>query len=468
MTIERTVKQLHLLALLPLGLLACASPNTAPATPGPDAITPPAPTVTLAVPTRTPLAGHPEALTAQAEARVRLTQTAAATTPTATFTTLPPTLIVDAQEIRIPSISPDREWIAFWIPVEGESEVGISYTALTFYHVADGEMCVHEDIAGLVQYEIPDTYHFWLPDGRVVAILTHQPYIGLPCQEFEPAAAFWGEAQTAFSPSGRYRATTTHDGKNATTVIADMTSGAVMNQVEWTHRGGQMVCCVGGRWMSDDLFMINWSLDRGPLMVRVGGEVIEVVPTLFGMKPSALAEQPDVAYGAVDEAGAAYHILLERRSAAEGAPFLLFHSHTGEVESLSYRGIWGAGDGADYRGGFSPDGGWLLLQLPLNEQRQDYSLHFVRPVDGPADAARLLAQFTGSAQWSPDGDLLAFDELDGIVRVMTFPEGEIIEYWSHPAYRLWPVGWLDEDRLLLFGDTIDQNPWTQALFVAER
>jgi WD40 repeat protein len=442
-----------LLLLLVFALLLAGCGPTPPAT-LPTVQDAPSPSPNLPTASPTVLAAP---RMAEAAATLTVAPTEALGTPLPlTIPVLKPEPVVLAPDVRTPSWSPDGKWISYWIPYQEVTDP--DYIPINvkpaYYEVATGRTCTYDEFGASMQPEFAAVYSYWQEDGRPVIVSNGGHIADAPCGDFTPlshtALPGW---DYALSTDGRYRAETVYEtDKNvATTFISEVQTGEPVDSIVWEHRGGQ-IAGVAGRWLSNRHLLIYSTL-QGPLLYTVGGDTVEVFLTIFHISPSL----QNGVWAAPDLTTGHFHMILS--SADNTAPLSLYHSETGKVEILPFTGGWTA-NGQTF---FSPDGHWLLLQLPTSapEGVRNYEEEWIRPVDGSEADTKLFAQAGNGMHLSPDGSLVAAQSSNqgASVLILTFPAGEGIQQWSVDGYLIYPVGWSpDGTRLLMQGYLIDSNP----------
>ncbi len=440
------------MCLLPLllfsALTACSIPfePALPTTTAPMAIvlsTPTSPAVASAMPTAVPsLLSTPTRLLMPSQPPPTGTPASVLLTPVAT-----------AAAIRFESWSPNGDWLAYWSSTEAEAASN-NYPfppgTLHFLNVDTSQTCANPEFAA---HDYTDRL-VWRSSGQVIVLSGGCANLGRPCsQEFEsitcrgPNATV--EPNGALSPNGQYQAVTVPDLQSdgtlsVTTTVADSSSGHVENRITWKHRGGLGGLGVGGRWLTNDQFLIYETLDRGPLLVQVGGDVIQVAPELFGLPPVISPDRED--FVGPRGAGAAvagtenYHLVIYGIGLESGLPTVKFyHSETGEVEELSFRYVWSPE--------FSPDGRWLLLRQPVYPHGYEESNLWIRPVDPVGSEVHLLAENANYTMWASNWTKVA-TSAQRTVSIYALPEARLIGSWMADEHDVVPVAWSPDNRFL--------------------
>lgn len=217
--------------------------------------------------------------------------------------------------------------------------------------------------------------------------------------------------------------------------------------------------------MTDDRFLINETLDRGPLLVVVGKEVIEIAPKLFGVAsmPSVANPDEDVvilrATASVASDTQSYHIVLSGIGAEANFPSIrLYHSETGEVEELPSKHLWWQG--------FSPDGAWLLLDAhPIKDGHETHEI-WLRPVDPVgSDLHWLISDVSSFTAWSPDETKIAVNSAHEVF-VLSFPAGSHLGTWQMGEYEGGSAVWSPDGQSLVVQGYLDGRQ-REALFVLQ-
>jgi hypothetical protein len=340
-----------------------------------------------------------------------------------------------------------------------------------FLNPHTGESCEYTDF--LMSERYPRL--FWQPDGRVALYHTDSYWIAFPCQEFLPvqveALQILQPPDESNSPEGTYRAEThlqNSDGRWAklATTITDNATGQVANRVDWEIdvRLGDWDQYLGGMWVTDDLFLIHETRGKGPLLIQAGAEIVQVVPDLFGLPATEM--QPDSTGWFTLRASAAsvenddlYHILLHGGAGNEALfpPVRLFHSDSGEVETLPYAHLWYPG--------FSADGRWVLMDSrPDIGGYESYAL-WIRPLDPPGSPIRPFAEGTLQSAPSPSQSEMVFG-WTGKFTLFRFPTGESVRTWTTGDYSNSYFAWSPSGDFLATSGNIP-GEYDAAIFVVD-
>ena len=409
-------------------------PSSSP-TPVPTSTDTPAPTT---VPSATPVTG------------VTLAPTnPPAPTPTPTLAPLDP--LVTAPFLYFAGWSPDSRVLAYWTysqeevnSLPPESATGYPPGVLHFYDTASGATC---------DYPFPAHYSFLLPtfawqaDGRA-AVRGDDSVIRLntPCQDDfstvsgAEAEMFLGNPE--FSPSGLYQAhaeidTDSENGiVNYHLTITDLATQSVVNTLEWqVPQALGTYTSPGGEWVDDGLFLINSSMERGPILLRVGETPQYILQDLFHLPGTCLeagCEYNLYATAQRDEFTGSLHVLLMASGLQESpSDVLLYHAEDGSVEPLSATYFrWP---------GFSPDGKWILLDPDGSSDEL-----WLRPVD-PVGSRTIRCAEGIVSPWtpafSPNGLHLAYSTQNGLVEVMTLADQTVLGTWSLAPFETQKITW---------------------------
>ncbi len=388
--------------------------------------------------------------------------------------------IVTGASIAVSGWSPDGEWLAFWCAEDSAAVVPYPPMALSFYNARTGQVCSCPEFQTKT-YDMRPLPLTWQNDGQVIVWQGQMGKRGRPCQgsfqatdEVTPPGA---SASAALSPGGSYWASTLEQQGagtqiTVTTTFADTRSGQTLQVVEYPHRGGEGSLGLGGMWVTDRLFLVGETLDRGPLLVDVqDGRIVEVMPELFGASEKPTQDLGFWTWGQAVAGGDAYHIVLGGVGLESLYPPLrLYHSETGQVETLEFK--------YPGTGLFSPDGCWLLLDTqsyrPCSPQRQmcEYYTLWARPVDPPGSLAHLLADGDYLARWSPDWTRMAMAGLGSwywlpnVTSIRSFPDGRLLNAWATGEYQARPDAWSPDGKRLAMSGSVS-GEWKYALFIVE-
>jgi hypothetical protein len=379
--------------------------------------------------------------------------------------------IAKGADIRIDSWAPDGLWLGFWLWTPNDQAAGLAPPGkLIFLNPHTDEICEYTDIVFSDNY--PQV--FWQPDGRTAVYHTDSYWIGFPCQDLTPIRVeeieFLEPPDETQSPEGTFQAKTNiQDSEGGwlklTTTITNNSNGQEENRVNWEidDRLGSWAEYLGGKWVTDDLFLIYETRSQGPLLIQVGGEIVQVAPDLFGVPAT---EIPQDSWDWVNQRAIAasvdhddlYHILLHATGSEARFPaVLLFHSDTGEVETLPYTHLW--------HPGFTPDGQWVLLDSRPNiDSYESYTL-WIRPVDPPSSQIRLFAEGTLCSAWSPTQSEIAFG-WTGEFKIFRFPDGETVNTWTTGEYSNCQLVWSPSGDFLATSGNIP-GEYDAAVFLAD-
>ncbi|MDW8325536.1 MAG: hypothetical protein RMK99_03115 [Anaerolineales bacterium] len=375
--------------------------------------------------------------------------------------------------VRVYSFSPSRELLAYWTstdlpPLSFEDPAG----QIKFLKVSTGQVCT---LPGVYGYGSRLT---WEQDDTVVVISGGAIIRGAPCEMnitgAAPADYESSDVAMSIAPEGSYKAEThvryvTVDGIEAReTRITNLLTGKTEDLVRWRAESGVRgpagaeSLSLGGQWIRSDLFLVYKTLDEGPLLIKVGEDVIRIASELFGLPDSAVFGGQSFTYearAAAPGGSKEFHVLLFGGSGLEAdfPPVRLFHSDTRQVETLPFRRVW--------EPAFSPDGRWLLLsERPRGEDDpEDYAL-WIRPVVPVGSQPRELVRGDlPAALWTSDWTKLAFGGSSRVV-VLSFPEGLEIGVWSVGNYTAIPRAWSSDGKLLALEGYVPEKQ-NQALFL---
>ena len=348
------------------------------------------------------------------------------------------------------SWSPDEQWLAYVTFPQAGSSVG---QKLLFYNANSRKSCLFPHPL-LFPTTWPAVYWF---RGKVVVEGEGTTWMGAPCVgPFEQLDdSIRSELpDPSVSPGGNFRAVTRAVDSQGTpdamvTTLEDLHTGKVATKVDWAARVGEGQVGLGGKWITGDLFLIPATGDEGPLLVPAGERAVKIAPELFGVAPVYRAEGGDslewVAEGIGSNDGSGYHLVLfNMGTEVLFEPVRIFHSETGQIETLAYKHLWTpavvSADGVD----------WLLLLAPANGAASGRTNElWIRPLDPAGKEVRKF--YEGKATQSlvsPDGRRVAFDEGD-TVKAYAFPSGALLGSWTTEGYpSLRAAAWSPAGRYL--------------------
>ncbi len=278
-----------------------------------------------------------------------------------------------------------------------------------------------------------------------------------------------GSPGYSWSPSGgRLAVTAVRDDPahfEMATYVVDVQTGKVEDVIEWQHRDAEGNFA-GPIWLGENQFLIQETLDQGPLLATVGQGVVQVAPELFGLSAAPMPTgAPDssvsylVATGAAVEGTDTYHIILSRHE-PNTIPPRLYHSETGEVEELRF----------EQMPEFSPDGRWLALSQAPTTKADQYLKLWLQPVDPPGSEARIVLRtdaVSSDVKWAADWTKVAVGMVNGI-SVFSFPDGAHVRAWRTEPYSAFPQAWSPNNEFLAtIGLVFGSGDHEEALFVVQ-
>lgn len=386
---------------------------------------------------------------------------------------------ITAGGIRAYTWSPDSQWLAYWTftPEEAKRDFDYPPGVLHFLNAQSGQTCESGYGVGYGYFAMPLD---WLADGHVLLVTSDGDIrLGSPCKAdyvslstllpvkvdsiathnqdrnlfllhsvdglllFDPQSRSvrpldnrikggvsgytWSPKSTRLGfTSGRVASPF-----EAVTYIVDVKTGKLEQAVPWQATDAIGVFA-GPTWLNEDQFLIQYTLDRGPLLVTIGKETAEVAPKLFNQTTAPTLQ----AVGQIMAGTSNYHVALyslENRP----AKVLLFHSENRMVEELPFGELE-----------FSPSGSTFVGY-------DDTGRFWARSVDPIGSEAKLfLKRGIGGfpVSWSASGDRLAAASENEIL-VFSIPGGERIGNWKVQGYTTIPGDWsLDGKYLVVRGD----------------
>jgi hypothetical protein len=467
------MKALTLLAVI--WLVGCsASPNMTPQAEPADDQAPPVTEPAPAVPIPN-LTG-----TALLDAR---SHTLATITPTSlpSGTRVEP-LITSSGRLIALGWSPNSEWFAY-------RDLSTSYDYL--YHVATGDTCRLVETPQLVMWEMLHPYWEWLADGRLLVLSPERVLITEPCAESgqdisavfaqHPAGiasanadhnllvfysirdeyfhnwylydaldgSLWtmppdvGGLSTGFSwsPGATYLAvmalTDPMNPPKGRVWVMDVASGDIMRMIDmdlWVQDAPYL----GPSWISETQFVVPRTLDRGPLLIMMDGEVTLIPKQIFGTTlknegcdcdKEACLMHTFVRTAGTSDAG--HHLMWEIWY--EDYNRQLYHPETGEIEAIDFTGEIS----------FSPDGQWMLI---WNRDEQSLYLRAIDPPGAVLTPLPLEGELNpkwsfNPFNWSPDSGTFAVTvESERYVALYNVPSAHEVGRWWADGYTLGSPG----------------------------
>jgi hypothetical protein len=347
-----------------------------------------------------------------------------------------------------------------------------SYPAgtLNFVNVETGETCARPEIKS----QDDGTMH-WAEDGAALVFVADDGWFtGRPCQD-EPFTALAGYSPAdspapdpALSPDGLHRAATTlqsdEDGVlTFETSLAASDEAQPLQQVTWQIDQRLGDYGLGGEWISPSQFLIYETLNQGPLILDVQGDIVPVLTELFELSdiPSILGQEGYSSRGVASPAVKAggFHLLLTGVGLESNFPqVMLYHAESGLVETLPYHHVWWAP--------FSDDGSWLLMDERPDVDGYETSSIWIRRVQDVGGQWLNLARGADYVLWADDQAEMAFND-DELVTWQTFPGVELIGRWETGQFWARPVAWSPDGRYLAAEGNVP-GMWEYGLFVLER
>jgi hypothetical protein len=353
---------------------------------------------------------------------------------------------VVASRIFIGSWSPDSQWLAYWTFTEGEVEVDYTYPAgsLYFVHAKTGEIC--EAIQSVRYPYVPVLPVKWQPDGSVILRADKVWIQTVPCgKDFEIISNLpndGSESISVFSPSGKYELTSISsynldNTEKLVQTITETVTKKVLNTIGWTSSRMLDQFDSGGEWITDELFLIRDTIEKGPQLIQVNQDPINVLTDLFNLQPDDYCLQPIcevrlLAEGTHIQQSSDYQIVLSGRGAINKLPsLLLYNSIDQQIRTLDFTS----------HGGFSPTGETIILLNTSPESQSLYNLSMLSIENMDGEVKFLLQQRDSPLppSWSPDGLKVAFHSA-GELPIFQVPEGIRDELWIANA-NLFPGPW---------------------------
>lgn len=375
-------------------------------------------------------------------------------------------------DLRFVQWSPDDRYLAYFeytAEQAAQSETpqipGTFPGTFTIYDAETDEKCQAYDLGGYYWYEGPGPAQqiAWLANGDFLVILPDGQMLlsDRPCGEAQPLHMRFPEQIKGLentSPSGRYLlllGTTAYwlyeigtdniyplpeiepdafnnlawspnetylavnlagayaDGMDPMggTRIIDIATGEIITRHDWMPENALDGSFGGPVWIDEETLLITLSRDQGPFFLTVAGAVESVLP-LFGLRlEDGVIVQVNVA---LDAENGVYHLLLTDYYTESGdrQPSLLYHSETGEVETIS-------------------------ASFPyLSADNRIVSDTSARPLDPIAAPFEALSSYSCLPSWyAPDSPVTAGEAAGGYVVIRTVPECKLVERYLFDAYR---------------------------------
>jgi hypothetical protein len=355
---------------------------------------------------------------------------------------------------------PDSHWLGFWLNDQ-----------LTFFNPERQEICPFPHDQPERSYELG-----WHTDGTAVVYGQGQlsGWRGEPCRDEWEAVNditnfYWPSLFFhPISPDQTYRveALVTEEGQGNIWInlsLIEQASGLAVNNFTYLHEGSRPNSFPNvwylrenpgaGRWLDDETFLVNMTLDQGPLLLTTGGEVINLARDLFDV-PERIGQQGEFLLWAeaVYQADTdTFDFLLSANFNVNAAPpALLYHGDSGIVEQLP-------AEASQFV--FSANGRWLAIypqpaMTASSQVRYDRWLRLVKPAGNenyyllPDEAHRHRHL---DANWER---LAVVDSAAGRVTIQTFPDETALAVWFTDDYTLHDsAAWSPNGRFLLLSGT---------------
>ena len=358
--------------------------------------------------------------------------------PTPTLAAVPIAPNVTGPSVSPLQWSPDSRWLPY-----------LDFTAgtLHFMHASSASTCAFPTP---IHYTGPDHLLTWLPDGRVVVQAANGVEAGFPCSDFSPATPpeilALDRTDPSYSPDGRYQVVEQDNGNsqgsNFTVSIQDTTSGKSLAAAAFVRlaQGGGTIT---GSWLDGSHFLIPSTGDQGPLLLAPGSPVTKIASDIFNLPLKPGSGNGDI-WIAVSDAGrpvtAPFHLMLMPAFASSQSspsnPLQIYHSETGQLETLPYLVSQGA---------FSNDGHWLLVSTATPQGEKI----LIRPLDPPGSAFLPFSAQPLALTWSPDGSrYYQVSQDQTTLTAYAFPSGTLLGSWQALDYELSP-SWLPDGKYLV-------------------
>jgi WD40 repeat protein len=239
----------------------------------------------------------------------------------------------------------------------------------------------------------------------------------------------------AWSPRGTHIAFSAGRATGAITWAVNTQTGQASEQIRWNSASTPNPCCTPPKWLDETHFYVE-DTDRGPLLVTLDQGEEALIPSLFGTDLCAdhSCDYAPAVQAHSDATSGDYHVLLYQGSGR--LPFLLYHSESGEVETLP----------EGYYYSFRAD--WLEAVDRDGTQRR-----FRPPDPSGAELQKLRIPFdTMLLSITPAHDHYAVSPGGSILTIYTLHGDQVGAWWSDDV-TTWSVYWSpDQQHMALIGD----------------
>jgi hypothetical protein len=418
---------------------------------------------------------------------------ATAVSPTATPDTAdllpqPLTPIFTAPDIRLWSriwMMDDRQWatnsdwFGFGVIGEEQEDDRAFLGHIHFLNLHSQEVCPFPHHQGHHQGDMMQMVG-WAEDDTAVLYNAQQPigagWQGIPCTDtWQPVADITDlylpphlQLYSLISPDETYRieALVTEEGQGNIWInlsLIEQASGLAVNNFTYLHEGSRPNSFPNvwylrenpgaGRWLDDETFLVNMTLDQGPLLLTTGGEVINLARDLFDV-PERIGQQGEFLLWAeaVYQADTdTFDFLLSANFNVNAAPpALLYHGDSGIVEQLP-------AEASQFV--FSANGRWLAVypQPAMTTSSQVRYDRWLRPVKPAGNENYYLLPDEAHRHRHLDANwerLAVVDSAAGRVTIQTIPDETPLAIWTTADYTLHnTAAWSPNGRFLLLSGT---------------
>ena len=354
---------------------------------------------------------------------------------------------------------PHNQWLGFWLDDQ-----------LTFFNPASQEICPFPHDQPERRYQLG-----WHTDGTAVVYDQQlSGWRGEPCRDEWQAVSdvtsfYWPSLFFhPVSPDQTYRveALVTEEGQGNIWInlsLIEQASGLAVNNFTYLHEGSRPNSFPNvwhlrenpeaGRWLDDETFLVNMTLDQGPLLLTTGGEVVNLARDLFDV-PERIGQQGEFLLWAeaVYQADTdTFDFLLSANFNVNAAPpALLYHGDSGIVEQLP-------AEASQFV--FSANGRWLAVypQPAMTISSQVHYDRWLRPVKPAGNEGYHLLPDEAHRHRHLDANwerLAIVDSVTGRVTIQTFPDETPLAIWTTADYTLHnTAAWSPNGRFLLLSGT---------------